>query len=108
MKCKNCTRVYIEYDEEAQVSNGPWCDKIFDSPDMEEERDCMWYNPKTHGDMVRRMNDEELAEFIEEVVNSRGCCACDQKKNWFCEKSEWETCKECIKRWLQKKSLAYQ
>lgn len=101
-KCKNCTRLYRNYDEEADNFGLVWCDKICDSPDVEEERDCMFFKTMTNGDRIRQMNDEELSEFIEEVVNTRGCSACDQKKNWFCEKSEWETCKECIKRWLQK------
>ena len=71
MKCKNCTRLYKTYDEESEVENGLWCDKIFDSPDVELERNCMWYKAMTHGDRIRRMADEDLAKFIRSVQ----CCS---------------------------------
>lgn len=64
MKCKNCTRLYKAYDEESEVENGLWCDKIFDSPDVEMERDCIHYKCMTNGDRLRAMSNEELVEWI--------------------------------------------
>jgi hypothetical protein len=63
-KCKNCTRLYRAYDEEDEVLVGKFCEKIFDHPDVEVERDCIFFNPMTNGDRIRRMTDEELAKFI--------------------------------------------
>lgn len=63
-QCKNCVRLFKNYDEENQVLVGNWCDKIFDDPDVEEERDCRWYKAKTNGDMIRAMSDEELARWL--------------------------------------------
>lgn len=64
-KCKNCTRLFKERDEEREKFGEVWCDKIFDSPDVEIERECIHYNTKTNADRIRSMSDEELADFIE-------------------------------------------
>lgn len=61
MKCKNCTRLFKDRDTESENYGLNWCDKIFDSPDVEAERDCLWYKAMTNGDMIRSMTDEELA-----------------------------------------------
>lgn len=63
-KCKNCTRLYRAYDEKNEVLIGKWCDKVFDCPDVEEERECIHYKCMTNADRIRRMTDEELADFI--------------------------------------------
>lgn len=39
-----------------------WCDKICDDPDIEIERDCIFYKSMTNGDRIRKMTDEELAK----------------------------------------------
>lgn len=88
-KCKNCTRLFKNKDEEASNFGLVWCDKICDSPDVEEERDCMWYKPMTNGDRIRRMTDEELSEII--------LCPCDMNVVTCCD----EDCDTCVIRWLK-------
>ena len=41
-----------------------WCEKIVDSPDPEEARDCAYFREMTNADKIRSMSDEELAEFL--------------------------------------------
>lgn len=53
---------------------------------------------KTRADVIRSMNDEELAEFLEKIVSgSRDViginCGNSKCENWKCT--------ECIGRWLQ-------
>lgn len=88
-KCKNCVRLFKDYDEENQVVRGNWCDKIFSDPDVEEERECIWYKPMTNGDRIRRMTDEELSEII--------FCPCDMNVVTCCD----EECDTCVIRWLK-------
>ena len=38
-----------------------WCEKIVDSPDPEEVRDCAYFREMTNADRIRSMTDEELA-----------------------------------------------
>ena len=38
-----------------------WCEKIVDSPDPEEVRDCAYFREMTNADKIRSMSDEELA-----------------------------------------------
>ena len=53
IKCRNC----FFYRNE-------WCEKIVDSPDPEEARDCNYFREMTNADCIRFMNDEELADFL--------------------------------------------
>ena len=41
-----------------------WCEKIVDSPDPEEVRDCAYFREMTNADKIRSMSDEELALWI--------------------------------------------
>ena len=41
-----------------------WCEKIVDSPDPEEARDCAYFREMTNADEIRSMNDEELAKLL--------------------------------------------
>ena len=41
-----------------------WCEKIVDSPDPEEVRDCAYFREMTNADRIRAMSDEELADFL--------------------------------------------
>ena len=61
-RCKYCTRLFKVCDEDSDMFGSVWCDKIFGAPDVEEERDCMWYKSLTHGDWIRRMTDEEMSK----------------------------------------------
>ena len=41
-----------------------WCEKIVDSPDPEEARDCNYFREMTNADRIMAMNDEELAKLL--------------------------------------------
>ena len=41
-----------------------WCEKIVDSPDPEEVRDCNYFREMTNADRIRAMSDEELAKLL--------------------------------------------
>ena len=71
IKCRNC----FFYRNE-------WCEKIVDSPDPEEARDCNYFREMTNVDRIRAMTDEELAKLL--------CCT-----GWRMIEQ-----KECIE-WLQ-------
>lgn len=70
-KCKNCTRLYKEHDEESEMFGEVWCDKICGSPDVEAERDCIHHHELSNAERIRRMSDEELEKFIRSVQ----CCS---------------------------------
>ena len=46
-----------------------WCEKIVDSPDPEEVRDCNYFREMTNADRIRSMSDEELAEFLIDLAD---------------------------------------
>ena len=58
IKCRNC----FFYRNE-------WCEKIVDSPDPEEARDCNYFREMTNADRIRAMSDEELAEFLIDLAD---------------------------------------
>lgn len=59
VKCRNC----FFYRNE-------WCEKIVDSPDPEEVRDCAYFREMTNADKIRSMSDEDLAVLIaKEIVH---------------------------------------
>ena len=58
IKCRNC----FFYRNE-------WCEKIVDSPDPEEARDCNYFREMTNADSIRAMTDEELAEFLIDLAD---------------------------------------
>ena len=58
IKCRNC----FFYRNE-------WCEKIVDSPDPEEARDCNYFRDMTNADRIRSMTDEELAEFLTDLAD---------------------------------------
>ena len=61
-KCKNCKK--LDHILNSGVSVGRWCVEKSDSPDIERERICDKYVPKTNADRIRSMTDEELAEAL--------------------------------------------
>ena len=63
MKCRNCKHPRWAEEYPGRPFFG-WCDEISDSPDMEIERECRLFEPATNADIIRRMNDEELARFL--------------------------------------------
>lgn len=58
IKCRNC----FFYRNE-------WCEKIVDSPDPEEARDCNYFREMTNADRIRAMSDEDLAEFLIDLAD---------------------------------------
>ena len=63
IKCRNC----FFYRNE-------WCEKIVDSPDPEEARDCNYFREMTNADRIRSMSDEELSYFLSEFKDCGGGC----------------------------------
>lgn len=85
-KCKNCKK--LNHILNSGVSVGRWCVEKSDSPDIERERICDKYVPKTNADRIRNMTDEELAKFLGETV-------CEAGENMFyC--SDYENTEHCI------------
>ena len=65
MKCHNCKHPRWAEEYPGRPFFG-WCDEINDSPDMDIERECRCFEPATNAELIRRMSDEELAEFLAE------------------------------------------
>ena len=80
IKCRNC----FFYRNE-------WCEKIVDSPDPEEARDCNYFREMTNADRIRAMNDEELAEFIKHIKVRAAFCKAVKNNDAFEElcSAEW-------------------
>ena len=80
IKCRNCCFYRNE-----------WCEKIVDSPDPEEARDCNYFREMTNADRIRAMNDEELAEFIKHIKVRAALCKAVKNNNAFEElcSAEW-------------------
>lgn len=57
IKCRNC----FFYRNE-------WCEKIVDSPDPEEARDCNYFREMTNAARIRAMSDEELVDVLREFA----------------------------------------
>lgn len=56
-KCKTCIN-------RKTIDGGMWCDKVSDSYDVDVVRGCEHYKCMTNGDRIRKMSDEELADFL--------------------------------------------
>ena len=46
-----------------------WCEKVIDSTDQDMQRDCQYFCEKTNADLIRSMDDEELAEFLIDLAD---------------------------------------
>lgn len=68
-KCKKCQNIY-NLSNKDDVIVGKWCPKINDSPDIERERECEHFKSMSNADKIRSMNNEELAEFLDNGVPS--------------------------------------
>ena len=94
-KCKNCKILCLVREKDG--SQYYWCFRINDNPDVDEERKCKYYEVANNSDMIRKMTDEELAEFMtgdfglkcsecpEEREDEYGSCIGDCKKQYL----EW-------------------
>ena len=81
-KCKNCINL-----------KNDWCEKAFDSPDPEIERDCYYFKHMTNADKIRAMTAEELFHLF---TDAYGVFACPSDG-----KCVDEDCSECWERWLK-------
>ena len=99
VKCKNCTRLYRSYDEENEVMKGKWCDKIFDCPDVEEERECIHYKCMSNADRIRKMTDEELANIL---IHFDFCYLCKPDSDFYDCVCSNEEIKANVVEWLGK------
>ena len=81
IKCRNC----FFYRNE-------WCEKIVDSPDPEEARDCNYFREMTNADRIRAMSDMEIAE----ASSFRFC-----PSEMIDKSCVFRNCKECWIEWLQ-------
>ena len=68
-----------------------WCEKIVDSPDPEEARDCNYFREMTNADRIRAMSDEELVEFIKNIKVRAALCKAVKNNDAFEElcSAEW-------------------
>ena len=103
VKCKNCSRLYEDYDEENEIVLGQKCDKIIAYPDVEMERYCIFYKPMTNGDRIRRMKDEELAEIVFCPYDTAGenIMPCVTEENKTGEFTGKHKCNACMLKWLK-------
>lgn len=99
-KCKNCKHLCTIHDYKKEFFK--WCSLIDDCPHEDIERDCEHYSPMTNADRIRRMTDNELAEFI--ARNNYDCANyCEDAKcgcSWSCGNKD----KTIALAWLQKES----
>lgn len=89
IKCRNC----FFYRNE-------WCEKIVDSPDPEEVRDCNYFREMTNADRIRAMTDEELVR-----LRYRGAPHCKSDNPMKCNRHDFvdgmSPCELCYYDWLQ-------
>lgn len=98
VKCKNCKILCLVREKDG--SQYYWCFRINDNPDVDEERECRSYEVANNSDMIRKMMDEELAEWIlEKDDNWKNICK-QCKTDTYCEDDS--DCKIAILKWLQK------
>ena len=102
MKCKNCRNIGILVDVSiGQEESIPWCLTKYDSPDLDIERDCDFFESMTNADRIRNMTDEELAEFLScDTDDVIACRTCKEPINEYGSCSG--LCRNEYLRWLQK------
>lgn len=83
-KCKNCKHLHTMYD--CRDESFKWCAYINDNPHEDIERDCEHYVPMINADRIRRMTDDELADFLV-TVETYGYH--DQSISGTYEMNEW-------------------
>ena len=63
MKCLNCKNLGWGEEYPGKKFFG-WCEEVCDAPELDRERECEHFVRATNSDIIRRMSDEELAEFL--------------------------------------------
>lgn len=73
MKCRNCKHLGWGEEYPGKPFFG-WCERVNDSPDMDIERECRCFAPASNADIIRRMSDEELLDFMRKSVENAYMC----------------------------------
>lgn len=63
MKCKNCFNL-VQREDYVAGDNYDWCVIKHDNPDVDIERECLYYKCLTNYDRLTRMPPASLAEWI--------------------------------------------
>ena len=93
MKCCNCKYNTLRKEDGEQFT---WCVKKCDNLDINEERQCEWFEPATNVDKYfRNATDEEVAELL-----VRGCMYVIHDDENRCIKYDCR-CKQCWLDWLK-------
>ena len=101
--CPDCP--YHEYIFDGVIFRGIRC-KLDEIDQFMERRYSCWRNsfdricsnPKTNADRIRRMNDEQLSEFL----NSHMVCDCCVHEETCTDYSKPDQCRAGVLEWLQK------
>ena len=82
-----------------------WCPKKRDSLDPDLVRDCQYYRTKTNADVIRKMTDEELAEYLFDRGNCAEYCygICAYQDECDAPHAQ-EFCIEQIIKWLKQEA----
>ena len=87
VKCINCTHMMrITGEDWARCS---WCPVYGRIEDDAAKRDCEKYELATNYDVIRRMNEEDLAVVL--------MCPCD---DGVCDNPQMH-CRDCVLQWLK-------
>jgi hypothetical protein len=73
MKCLNCKNLGWGEEYPGKKFFG-WCEEVCDAPELDRERECEHFVQAANSDIIRRMSDEELAEFLSDFKDCAGDC----------------------------------
>lgn len=83
-KCKNCVNIIDCVNPKGEEFK--WCHIKNDCPDLESNRECEHYEPKSKGDNIRSMNNREMAVFLQPFLP--GFLTVDDVEKWLEEEVE--------------------
>lgn len=63
MTCRNCFNL-VQKEDFAEGGSYDWCVVKHDNPDVDMERECLFYKPKTNYDRIISKTPEELAVWL--------------------------------------------
>ena len=100
MKCLNCKNLGWGEEYPGKKFFG-WCNEVCDAPELDRERECEHFVQATNSDIIRRISDEELAEFLNRV-HVDPCSSCCGNLYWCRRNNAPEpVCKDHFLEWLQ-------
>lgn len=92
IKCKDCR----DFVPAPNLPHKGVCKRMVLRCDPDEIRGCGCFYPASNADRIRGMTDEELAEWLRNVITGGSRCPCNEMPG-LCEKP----CKECLFDWLK-------